>query len=301
MSAQDLRFDGEVAVVTGAGRGMGRTHALDLARRGARVVVNDIEGAQAIVDEIVASGGQAVADTNSVATAAGASAVIEAGLAEWGRIDILVTNHTIYKFVLFDEMTDEDFDEVLDVKLRGNFFIFRAAYRAMKAGGGGRIVGVTSLAGLLGMEQQANYAAASAGVVGLVRTVALEGAPYGIKANMLNPGALNSTAEDWVDTISPNIPGDVIRANFVPDRVSPMVTVLAHRSCPVTGQILSAWGGGFGRATITFSKGWIAKEPPVAEDVVEHWAEITDQTDAEDPPLDCLAFAARNMERLYGP
>jgi NAD(P)-dependent dehydrogenase (short-subunit alcohol dehydrogenase family) len=300
VKSENLRFDGEVAVVTGGGRGMGRTHALDLAARGARVVVNDIEGAQAIVNEILVAGGEAIADTNSVATAGGASAVVEAGLAKWGRIDALVTNHTIYKFVPFDEMTVEDFDDVLDVKLRGNFFIMRAAYLAMKEGGGGRIVGVTSLAGLLGMEQQANYGAASAGVVGLVRSVALEGAQYGIKANMLNPGALNSTADEWVDTISPNIPGDVIRTNFVPDRVSPMVSVLAHRSCPVTGQILSAWGGGFGRATITFSKGWISKEPPAAEDVVDHWDQITDQTDAEDPPLDCLAFAARNMERLYG-
>ena len=193
-----LRFDGEVAVVTGAGRGMGRTHALELAQRGAWVVVNDIVGAEAVAEEIRSIGGDAVIDTHSVATEEGAAAIIEAAVSNWGRVDALVTNATVYKYVPFDEMQQADFDDLLDVKLRGNFFVYRAAFRAMKAGRGGRIVGVTSLAGLLGMHMQANYAAASSGLIGLVRTIALEGADHGIRANLLNPGALNSTAEDWV-------------------------------------------------------------------------------------------------------
>jgi NAD(P)-dependent dehydrogenase (short-subunit alcohol dehydrogenase family) len=297
--AETLRFDGEVAVVTGAGRGMGRTHALELARRGARVLVNDVQGADAIAEEIRAGGGEVIVDTHSVATEAGGAAIIDAALSNWGRLDAVVTNATIYQNVPFAEMTLAEFDAVLDVKLRAGFFVFHPAYLAMKAAGGGRIVGVTSLSGLLGMHTQANYSAANSGLVGLIRTIALEGAEYGIKANLLNPGALNSTAEDWVDTIS-SIDGDVIRTNFVPERVSPMVAVLAHRTCPCTGQILSAWGGGFARTTITITEGWISKEPPTAEDVVDHWDEITDQSTAVDHPLDAAVFASQNMERLYG-
>jgi NAD(P)-dependent dehydrogenase (short-subunit alcohol dehydrogenase family) len=297
--ADTLRFDGEVAIVTGAGRDMGRAHALELARRGAKVVVNDIQGAQAIVDEITAGGGEAVTDEHSVATEEGGAAIVQTALTTWGRLDVLVTNATIYRNVPFADMTRKDFDDVLDVKLRAGFFVFHPAYLAMKAAGSGRLVGVTSLAGLLGSNSQANYAAANSGMVGLIRTIALEGAECGIKANLLNPGALNFNSENWVDTIS-SIEGDIIRANFLPERVSPMVAVLAHRSCPVTGQILGAWGGGFARTTITISRGWISKTPPTAEDVVDHWDQITDQTTAEDAPLGAFAFASKNMERLYG-
>src|SRR5215469_10333976 len=188
--AEALRFDGEVAVVTGAGRGMGRTHALELARRGAKVVVNDIHGAPEIVEEIRAAGGEAVPDDHSVATPEGGRAIIEAALSTWGRLDSVVTNATIYLTVPFDEMTLADFDAVLDVKLRAAFFVCHPACLHMKQAGGGRLVGVTSGAGLQGMATQANYAAANSGLIGLFRTIALEGEQYGIKANLLNPGAL---------------------------------------------------------------------------------------------------------------
>lgn len=298
--AQALRFDGQVAVVTGAGRGMGRSHVLDLARRGARVVVNDISGAEEVAAEIRAEGGLSVADTHSVATPDGGRAVIDLALSTWGRLDAVVTNATIYQPRPFHEMALADFDAVLDAKLRAAFFVFHPAYRHMMAAGGGRLVGVTSGAGLQGMATQANYAAANSGLIGLFRTIALEGEQYGIKANLLNPGALiDGKSAPFMDQI-PGVSGDDIRAGFLPERVSPMVTVLAHRECPCTGQILGAWGGRFARSTITTARGWISPATPAAEDVLDHWAEITDQDGAVDYPNDVMAFAHENMRILYG-
>jgi len=298
--AETLRFDGEVAVVTGAGRGMGRTHALELARRGAKIVVNDIHGARDIADEITASGGEAVADTHSVATEEGGQAIIDLALSTWGRLDTVVTNATIYQPRPFDEMTLADFDAVLDVKLRAAFFLFHPAYRHMRRAGGGRLVGVTSGAGLQGLATQANYAAANSGLIGLFRTIALEGERYGIKANLLNPGALIAgESSPFMDQI-PGVSGDDIRAGFLPSRVSPMVAVLAHRGCPCTGQVLGAWGGRFARSTITTARGWVAQTPPTAEDVIDHWDEIVDQNDAVDYPNDVMIFAYENMRLLYG-
>jgi NAD(P)-dependent dehydrogenase (short-subunit alcohol dehydrogenase family) len=280
---------------------MGRAHALELARRGAKVVVNDIHGAREIADEILAEGGQAVVDTHSVATPEGGQAIIDLALSTWGRLDTVVTNATIYLTKPFDEMTLADFDAVLDVKLRAAFFVFHPAYLHMKQAGGGRLVGVTSGAGLQGLATQANYAAANSGLIGLFRTIALEGEQYGIKANLLNPGALIAgQSSPFMDQI-PGVSGDDIRANFLPERVSPMVAVLAHRSCPCTGQILGAWGGRFARSTITTARGWVAKTPPTAEDVRDHWDEIVDQNEAVDYPNDIMIFAFENMQLLYGP
>ncbi len=300
--AEQLRFDGEVAVVTGAGRGMGRTHALELARRGAKLVVNDINGAQEIADEIISGGGEAVVDTHSVATPEGGQAVIDLAVDTWGRLDAVVTNATIYLMKPFHEMTLEDFDAVLDVKLRAAFFVFHPAYLYMKDHGGGRLVGVTSGAGLQGMRTQVNYAAANSGLIGFFRTMALEGEEFGIKANLLSPGALiNGQTAPFMYEI-PGVNGDDIRDNFLPEKVSPMVAVLAHRDCPGNGEILGAWGGRFARNTITTAKGWVApaKGQPTAEDVLDHWDEIVDQEGAIDYPNDTLIFAFENMQLLYG-
>jgi NAD(P)-dependent dehydrogenase (short-subunit alcohol dehydrogenase family) len=297
--AEILRFDGEVAVVTGAGRGMGRSHALELARRGAKVVVNDIQGAQQIAEEIRVEGGQAVVDTHSVATEEGGQAIIDLAIDTWGRLDAVVTNATIYLPKPFHEMTVADFDAVIDVKLRAAFFVFHPAYRYMKDHGGGRLVGVTSGAGLQGMATQGNYAAANSGLVGLFRTLSLEGQEFGIKANLLNPGSLIAGQIAPFMYQIPGVNGDDIRDNFLPERVSPMVAVLAHRTCPCSGQILGAWGGRFARSTITTAKGWVSKEPPTAEDVMDHWDEIVDQNGAVDHPNDIMIFAVENMQLLY--
>ncbi len=297
---QELQFGGEVAVVTGAGRGMGRTHALELARRGAKVVVNDIHGAQQIASEIRAEGGEAVADSHSVATEEGGQAIVDLAVDTWGGLDAVVANATIYLTKPFHEMTLADFDAVIDVKLRAAFFVFHPAYLYMKDHGGGRLVGVTSGAGLQGLATQANYAAANSGLIGLFRTISLEGEEFGIKANLLNPGALIAGEVSPFMYQIPGVDGDDVRDNFLPERVSPMVTVLAHRSCPCTGQILGAWGGRFARSTITTARGWVAKEPPSAEDVVDHWNEIMDQNGAVDYPNDIMIFAVENMQLLYG-
>ena len=185
-----LSFDGDVIVVTGAGGGLGRCHALELARRGARVVVNDLGGhpfgggsdpglAEAVVDEIRADGGEAVANTASVSTPEGAASLTEQAMTQWGRLDAVVANAAILRDKPFDEMTLQDFDDVIDVNLRGVIRVLHPAFKAMKAGGGGRIVTTTSSSGMLGAYAQANYGAAKSGLLGLTRAIALKGAPHG--------------------------------------------------------------------------------------------------------------------------
>lgn len=307
-----LQFDGDVIVVTGAGGGMGREHALELARRGARIVLNDLGGhpfgggsdpclAEAVVEEIRAAGGEAVANTASVADVAGAASLTEQALDEWGRLDALVANAAILRDKPFDEMAIEDFDDVIDVNLRGVMRAFQPAYKAMKAAGGGRLVAVTSSAGLLGSKAQVNYAASKSGLLGLTRSVALEGAAHGIKANLLAPGALGTrmhTAMVEAETFHSGADADLVRndaaAAFLrPERVSPMVTVLTHPTCPVTGQVLCAWGGYFGRFGVFGNGGWADyRGAATAEDVIAHWAEVVDEQSARDAGLDAFAQGA---------
>src|SRR5688572_13090946 len=165
-----LNFDGDVVIVTGAGGGMGRCHAIELARRGARVVVNDLGGhpfgggkdtslAESVVEEIRAEGGEAIANTASVSDVDGAASLTEQAMKEWGRLDAVVANAAIVRDTPFDEMTMADFDDIIDVNLRGTMRVVQPAYKAMRAGGGGRIVTITSSSGMLGAHFQANYAA----------------------------------------------------------------------------------------------------------------------------------------------
>lgn len=301
-----LTFDGDVIVVTGAGGGMGRCHALELASRGARVIVNDLGGhpfggggdpglAEKVVAEIHEAGGEAVANTESVSSVEGAASLTEQAMDQWGRLDAVVANAAILRDKPFDEMSIQDFDDVIDVNLRGVMRVFHPAFKVMKAGGGGRLVAVTSSSGMVGARAQTNYGAAKSGLLGLTRALALEGGDVGIKANLLAPGALGTrmhTAMVEAATFHADASADLVKneaaAEYLkPERVSPMVTVLTHETCPVTGQILCSWGGWYGRFGVTLNKGWARKGgPATAEDIVENWARVVDEESARDAGLD---------------
>ena len=306
-----LSFDGDVIVVTGAGGGMGRCHALELAQRGARVIVNDLGGhpfgggsdpglAEQVVAEIREAGGEAVANTQSVSTVEGAASLTEQAMDEWGRLDAVVANAAILRDMPFDEMTVQDFDDVIDVNLRGVMRVFHPAFKVMKANGGGRLVAVTSSSGMVGARAQTNYGAAKSGLLGLTRALALEGEDVGIKANLLAPGALGTrmhtamveAATYHADASADLVQNEAAAAYLKPERVSPMVTVLTHPTCPVTGQILCSWGGWYGRFGVTLNKGWANKgAPATAEDIVEHWDRVVDEESARDAGLDSFGGA----------
>jgi len=253
----ELRFDDRVAVVTGAGRGLGRAYAELLASRGAKVVVNDPGGtlagegadvgpAEQVVNEITATGGEAVASTASVATPDGGNAIIQTALEHYGRIDILIHNAGIVRSASLKEMSCEDFDTVLDVHLRGAFHVVRPAFPIMCDAGYGRIVLTSSIGGLYGNHNVANYAAAKAGMIGLSNVVALEGAADGVTCNAIVPAAVTRMA-DGIDTSAYPPMG--------PELVAPVVGWLAHEKCSVTGEVFIALAGRVARAVTAESRG----------------------------------------------
>jgi NAD(P)-dependent dehydrogenase (short-subunit alcohol dehydrogenase family) len=253
----ELRFDDRVAVVTGAGRGLGRAYAQLLASRGAKVVVNDpgasLTGdgsdggpAHEVVNEITAAGGEAVACTDSVATAAGGKAIVDAAFDYYGRIDVLIHNAGIVRRGSLKEMTYEDFDAVLDVHLRGAFHVVRPAFPAMCEARYGRVVLTSSIGGLYGNHGVSNYAAAKAGIIGLSNVVALEGAAEGVKCNAIVPAAVTRMAEGLDTSAYPPMG---------PELVAPAVGWLAHESCSVTGEVLVALAGRVARAVLTETAG----------------------------------------------
>jgi NAD(P)-dependent dehydrogenase (short-subunit alcohol dehydrogenase family) len=253
----ELGFDNRVAVITGAGRGLGRSYALLLASRGAKVVVNDpgvslkgegadTDPAQEVVRQIEAAGGEAVACTESVATPEGGKAIVDAALNRYGRIDILIHNAGIVRRASLKEMTYEDFELVLDVHLRGAFHVVRPAFPLMCKAGYGRIVLTSSINGLYGNRNVANYCVAKAGIIGLSNVVALEGADEGVKCNVILPGAVTRMAEGLDTSAYP--PMD-------PDLVAPVVGWLAHESCSITGEMLISMAGRTARAYVAESPG----------------------------------------------
>lgn len=253
----ELRFDNRVAVVTGAGRGLGREYALLLAARGAAVVVNDPGGAisgdgaddvpaQQVVDEIRAAGGAAIACTASVATAEGGQAVIAAALEHYGRLDVLIHNAGNVRRAPLATMSYDDFDAVLDVHLRGAFHVVRPAFPVMCDAGYGRVVLTSSIGGLYGNQEVANYAAAKAGIIGLSNVVALEGAGHGVLCNTVVPGAVTRMA-DGLDTATYPPMG--------PELVAPVVGWLAHESCCITGESLIAIAGRVARVVVAETPG----------------------------------------------
>jgi len=272
-----LGFDGRVAVITGAGRGLGRAYALLLASRGAKVVVNDtgtsLKGggvdagpAQEVAQAIRAAGGEAVICTESVARAPGAKAIVEAALDHYKRIDVLIHNAGVVRGVPLKEMTEEDFDAVLDVHLRGGFYVVRRAFPIMCAAGYGRIVLTSSVNGLYGNYRQANYSAAKGGLIGLSHVVALEGAAEGVKSNVILPGAVTRMAEGLDTSAYPPMP---------PELVAPVVGWLAHETCSISGEILISMAGRVARAFVAESPGVYRPEWSI-EQVAEQLAAIRD-------------------------
>lgn len=247
----ELRFDDRVAVITGAGRGLGRAYAKLLASRGAKVVVNDTgagrngEGLDAgpaadVVDEIRAAGGEAVACTESVASPEGGKAIIEAAMDNWGRLDILIQNAGNSRRSLLHEFPYEDFEAMLDVHLRGAFHVVRPAFPIMRKAGYGRVVITSSNAGLYGTENRAAYSVCKAGLIGLANVVAREGAAHGVKANCILPGAITRMAEGLDTSGYP--------ATMTPETVAPAVGWLAHEACSITGELVISMAGRLARA-----------------------------------------------------
>jgi NAD(P)-dependent dehydrogenase (short-subunit alcohol dehydrogenase family) len=280
-SAAELRFDGRVAVVTGAGRGLGREYALLLASRGAKVVVNDVGGsltgagtdagpAQSVVEEIVAAGGEAVASTDTVATPQGGQAIVDTALAHFGRLDVLIHNAGNVRRAPLAEMTSEDFDAVLDVHLRGAFHVVRPAFAHMTRAGYGRLVLTSSIGGLYGNHDVANYGVAKAGIIGLSNVAALEGAAAGVRCNVIVPAAVTRMAEGLDTSAYPPMGADL---------VAPTVGWLAHETCSVTGEILVAIAGRVARAYIAETPG-VYRPSWTIEDVA---ADIGAIRDAADP------------------
>jgi NAD(P)-dependent dehydrogenase (short-subunit alcohol dehydrogenase family) len=253
----ELRFDDRVAVITGSGRGLGRSYALLLASRGAKVLVNDPGGslkgegvdagpAEEVAREIRALGGRAVACTASVATPEGGSAIIQTALDEFGRIDILVHNAGNVRAASLKEMTQGDFDAVLDVHLRGAFHVVRPAFPLMCKAAYGRIVLTSSIGGLYGNHRVANYGVAKAGLIGLSNVVAIEGAAEGVKCNVIVPGAVTRMAEGIDISAYPPM---------TPELVAPVVGWLAHESCSITAEMLISIAGRVARAFVAESPG----------------------------------------------
>lgn len=275
----DLRFDGRVAVVTGGGRGLGRSYALLLASRGAKVVVNDLGGSLAgggvdaaaadeVVREIAAAGGQAVASTDSVATPVGGKAIIDTALDNFGRVDILIHNAGNVRRAPLREMSYEDFEAVVDVHLRGAFHVVRPAFPVMCDAGYGRIVLTSSIGGLYGNHGVANYAAAKAGVIGLSNVAAMEGFEFGVRSNVIVPAAVTRMAEG-IDTSAYPPMG--------PELVAPVVGWLSHETCSITGEILVALAGRVATAVVAETPG-VYRPSWSIEDVGQNMTAIRNDT-----------------------
>lgn len=286
----EIDFSGRVAIITGAGGGLGRSHALMLASRGAKVVVNDISEspAQAVVDEIRDSGGDATAIAASVSDFAQVERMVARVMDTWGRIDILVNNAGILKDKTFTKMTMEDFWHVVEVHLMGGAYCSKAVWDIMRAQNYGRIVMTTSPSGLFGNFGQANYSAAKAALVGLMQTLAIEGKRYNIRVNSLAPTAATAMTADVMPP--------AMLAALHPGLVSPGLIALVADDAP-TKTILSAGGGSFEQVHIVLTKGvFVGSSRDAAEQISGRWHEIGDLAEAT-LPRSAMEQAAFEMKK----
>lgn len=282
----DLGFDGQVAIITGAGGGLGKQHALMMAKRGALIVVNDLGGAvdgsgsdkgaaQLVVDEIKEAGGDAVANTDSVATPEGGEGIVKSAVDAFGKVDIVINNAGILRDKSFHNMTPDLVNPVLDVHLRGAFNVTGPAWKLMREQGYGRVVCTSSAAGVFGNFGQANYGAAKMGLVGFTNVLAVEGAKYNINANAIAPLAFTRMTEDLLGPL-----GDKLQ----PELISPLVTYLSHESCESTGRLYSVGGGRVAEVFIAECPGYTNTESLTPEDLRDNWGSVTNQDGYVVPP-----------------
>lgn len=294
----EIRFDGRVAVITGAGGGLGRAYAHELAQRGAKILVNDLGGtgsgqgashnmADTVVEEIRALGGEAVANHDSVATRAGGQAIIDAALDAWGKVDICINNAGFLRNNRFEDLTDAQIDPIFDVHLKGAFYVSQPAYRAMRKQGYGRFLFTASASGFFGHAWQANYAAAKTGTLGLSNVVALEGSAYGIQSNVLLPTSGDTRLTQEMDEGFLEIPAFAATLGstdwFPPERGSiafnmPLAVYLVSEHCTSTHHIYSSSSGRYARVAIAAAEGWVAPAgaaAPSVEDMAANFAQIS--------------------------
>ena len=281
----DVNFENRVAIVTGAGNGLGKAYALELGKRGAKVVVNDLGGAvdgsgsgnspaDDVVDEIIKNGGEAVANYDSVASKDGGESIVQTAVDNFGTVDAVINNAGILRDRSFANMTEEEFLLIIDVHLKGTFYVTHPAFKIMKENNYGRIVNVASPSGLFGNFGQANYGAAKMGIVGLTNVLAIEGAKYNIKVNVIAPTAYTRMTEGL-------IPEDVGKF-MTPELVTPLVTYLASEACEPTHEIYGVAAGRFARIGIITHDGYINQQA-TAEDIANNIDEIRTITDGTYP------------------
>ena len=282
-----IDFKDQVVIVTGAGRGLGRLFALEVARLGGSVVVNDPGGsmggegsdadvADSVVKEIERAGGVAIASHESVATPEGGEAIVDTALERFGKLDAVVSNAGILNMAAFDELKPADWRRMLNVHLDGAFYVSQPAFKAMKAQGYGRLVFMSSSAGVFGQDQVAHYAAAKSGIVGLSNVIALEGGPHGILSNTVLPFAFSRMFYDMMggEEAASQLP---LARQITAELVVPIVVFLASRACKITHHNYSAGAGRYARAFTGLSEGWLAptESTPTADDIEARLSSIS--------------------------
>jgi len=321
-----MRFDGRVAIITGAGNGLGKDYALELARRGAKIVVNDLGGsgagrgesnsaADGVVAQIRNEGGEAIANYDSVASRNGGAAIVQAAVDAFGKADICINNAGFLRNGRFEDLTDENIDDVINVHLKGAFYVAQAAYRVMRHNGYGRFLFTGSASAMFGHAWQANYAAAKAGLMGLSHVVAIEGSAYGIKSNLLLPTAQSRLAAEMNDGFMeiPAFAETVKNADYAASagRIevpfnTPLVLYLVSEACNSTHGIYSANSGRYAKVRICAAEGWVAPigtTPPSPEDIRDNFAQISAAEIYHEPmtvyeEFTAVANAARRQGRI---